>query len=76
MITEAGMTETDAAALMKTQQSVRVNEGRVPMKSFSLFSLFYLTYVKKIQKECRYGTYSRRLRPTPTSPTYSRLLWL
>lgn len=43
MITGAGMTETDAAALMsvrKTQQSVRVNESRVPIKGFSLFSFF------------------------------------
>lgn len=54
MITGAGMTETDAAALMsvrKTQQSVRVNESRVPIKGFSLFSFFDLTYVKKIPKK-------------------------
>lgn len=50
MITEAGMTETDAAALMsvhKTQQSLPVNEGRVPIKGFSLFTFFYFAYVKK-----------------------------
>lgn len=47
------MTETDAAALMsvrKTQQSVRLNEGRVLIKGFSLLSLSDLTYVKKSAK--------------------------
>lgn len=74
------MTETDAAALMsvrKTQQSVRLNEGRVLIKGFSLLSLSDLTYVKKnAKKKCRNSTYSRRLRRPPTSPAYSRLLWL